>query len=167
MAFHHFDVGFTLAGAEADCAALLHQFATHVEDARAHVANGGEFDLEFGLGGLGVFGEDFENQVDAIPGFDFLILERFVEVIDLARLEKVIDDEDVGVVLLGEGGDFFNFAFADVGFVVGERFFLDNRNGRKSAVGAHEALELFEAFFGFFFEVLGSMTSMRMARMFF
>ncbi len=61
MAFHHFDVGFALAGTEADGATLLHQFATHVEDARAHVADGGEFDLQLRFGSLGVFGENFED----------------------------------------------------------------------------------------------------------
>ncbi len=80
-----------------------------------------------------------------------MVFERFVEVVDLARFEKVVDDEDVRFVLLGEGGDFFDFAFADVGFVVGMGFFLNNRNGRKAAVSAHEATKFFEALFGFFF----------------
>lgn len=80
-----------------------------------------------------------------------MVFERFVEVVDLAWFEEVVDDENAGFVLFGEGGDFLNFAFADVGVVVGKGFFLNNGDWRKAAVGAHEAFEFFEAFFGFFF----------------
>lgn len=129
VAFHHFGVGFSLSGTKSDGSGLSGEFHSHVEDARAHVLDGGEFDLEFGFGAFGVLIEDFEDEVDSIPDvefvFEFQFAEFFLEVEDLARFEDVVDDDGGGSGLDNYVLEFFDFSGADVGAVFGEVALLD------------------------------------------
>ena len=82
----------------------------------------GQFHLELGLVGLGARGENIEDQFRAIQNFDpvhegavgFFVDDLF-EAADLAGGKIVVEDDDVGVFLHREGGDFLDFAAADVG----------------------------------------------------
>ncbi len=66
MAFHDFRIRFTLS-ARADASALLHHLHAHAKNARSHVRDARELDLEFGFGRCCVLLKNLENQIDAIP----------------------------------------------------------------------------------------------------
>lgn len=88
VTFHHLGIGFTCPCPDSGSPLLSHEFPTHFVDARAHVFDGGEFYLEFGLRRVCVFFENLENEVYSVP--DFCVFEFVFEVVYLVWFEDVV-----------------------------------------------------------------------------
>ena len=137
-------VGFELrltraaaSGARATAQAL--EVRPHAAHARKVVVELRELDLELSLGGHGVLGEDVEDQLRAI---DDAHVERVLEPPLLARVEVVVDDHRLGLLLLHGRLQLGELALADVGARVGGGALLDDLAHRLDARGAHQLGDL-------------------------
>ena len=82
----------------------------------------------------GAGGEDVQDQLRAVQDLDplaalaaGLLVDDLFQAADLARGEVVVEDDDVGVLLLGQVGDLHRLAAADVGAGVGAVAALEDR----------------------------------------
>lgn len=150
VSLHELGVGFTLSTAHADATNLLHHLHAHAEDAWTHVVDGGEFDLQLGFDGLGVFLKDFKDEIDTIPGLDLVWTQLFAEFVHLSWLEKIVHDNEGGFFLFGEGDELVDFSRADVGAVVREVAFLYELHDDDAAEGVGERFQFEEASCGDF-----------------
>ncbi len=117
------------------------QVAPHVAEARVGVLELGEGDLELGFVGAGAGGENVEDEFGAVEDF---AVDDFFEVAQLVGGHVVVEDDDVGVELVGELVEFLGFAFADVGAGVDVFAVLDDLGDDLGAGGMGEAGEFAE-----------------------
>ena len=131
-----------LAGAaRADAAAEALEVLPHPAHARQVVLELGELDLELSLGGDGVLGEDVEDQLRPI---DDTGGERVLERPLLHRIELVVDEQHLGIVVAVGRLQLLELALADVPARVGVCAPLDDLGDRVDAGGARELAELRE-----------------------
>ena len=98
--------------ADADAALVARQVGPHPLEAGHRVLELGQLDLEMGLVGPGVGGEDVEDHLGAVDDLD---LEGLLEVSRLGGPEVVVEDDDVGLVSRDQFLELFDLARADVG----------------------------------------------------
>ena len=101
----------------------------------------GQLDLELALGGVGVVGEDVEDDRGAV---DHGHVERLLEVALLARLELVVAGHDVRAGLLDRLLELRELALAEVAVGIGRRAPLAQLPRDGDAGGAQQLLELGE-----------------------
>ena len=104
----------------------------HARQTGEHVVVSGQFHLHLGIGGFGPLGKDFQDQ--AGPVDDRRIFDNAFDITLLHRGELVIKNNIVDLVFLAVLGDFFQFAAADIGGVVGlidplDEFFVTHCTG--------------------------------------
>ena len=121
-----FELGFA-GPASADAAAeLRHGFAAAGE-ARQHVFELGELDLQLAFAGARVAGKDVEDELGAIED---AARQSGFKVAQLRGREVVIEENEVGVGGSGDGGDLLDFAGADERGGIGARAALDELRRR-------------------------------------
>ena len=103
-----------LAGAaQADrTAALAVQVAPAAHQARGHVLELRQFDLQLAFMAARALGEDVEDQPGAV---DHAALEELLQVALLARRQRVVDQHEVGAAGIGRGLDLVELAAAQQG----------------------------------------------------
>ena len=101
----------------------------------------GELDLHLALGGVGVGGEDVEDQRGAVEHRD---VQRGLQVALLARRELVVGDDHVRVVLFEQGLELVHLAGAEIEVRVRVVAPLRELADRRGAGGAQELLELLQ-----------------------
>ena len=106
----HFELLFTGA-AHADAGFDARQVRPHLLQPRQRVLELGELDRETRFVGLGVAGEDVEDQLGPVEHFDF---EAFSKVASLAGMQVVIEDDDVGFVMGDEVFELLDFPLAEI-----------------------------------------------------
>ena len=138
-----FKLGFARP-ASADAAAQLgHGFAT-AREARQHVFELGELDLELTFAGAGVTGKNVEDELGAIEDATG---QRSFKVAQLRGREVVIEENEIGVGGSGDGCDLLDFAGADEGCGIWARATLNDFGG-DLATGTEDKLAKFgERFF--------------------
>lgn len=101
-------IGFELRFARSACsdatAELRHGFASAGE-AREHVFELRELDLELAFASAGVAGEDVEDELRAIED---AARQSGLEIAQLRGRQVVIEENEIGVGGRGDAGDFFN-----------------------------------------------------------
>ncbi len=98
-----------------------------------------QLDLEMGLVGLGVSGEDVEDHLGAVDDFD---LEDPFQVSRLGRPQVVIEDDDVGFVGLDQFLELFDLARTNVGGDVDLLAFLQHGRHHVQAGGLGQPANL-------------------------
>ena len=139
------DLGIGLADtARPHTAALTGELHPHAIDTRTHVPDGGELDLELGLGRVGVEGEYLEDEVHAVPylHLGLRLAEGLGDVVYLEGFHDIADDEEIGVEegpLLDDLGE---LTTPDEGAIVDRIAPLDVVHDRDARVRMHETLQL-------------------------
>ena len=118
--------------------------APHAAQAGVEVLVLGQAHLQAALLGGGVQGEDVEDQGGSVDNLDRLAQELF-QVGLLAGGELVVEDHEVDVEALHQGGELVCLARPDEGARVGGLHALADRAHDLGASGVHQALELGEA----------------------
>ena len=111
----------------------------HAAHARKVVVELRQLHLELSLGGHGVLGEDVEDQLRAV---DDAHAELVLEPALLARVEVVVDDDRLGLLLLDGRLHLGELALADERARIGRGAMLDDLAHRLDARGAHELGDL-------------------------
>ena len=109
--------------------------------AREVVLELGELDLELALGGVGVVGEDVEDDRRAV---DHRHAELLLEVALLARQQLVVAGDEVGVRLRDRALQLRELALAEVAVGVGPVAALDELARHRHAGGSQELPQLGE-----------------------
>ena len=84
--------------------------AARAQQSRFHVAQLRQLDLQPRLDALGVQREDVEDQLGAV---EHLQSGGFLDLAGLRRTEFLAEDQQVGVLVVGPAGQFFELARAD------------------------------------------------------
>src|SRR3989339_375292 len=92
VAFHNFRIRFPNTD-RTNAAGLTGKFHAHAENAWAHMADAGEFNLKACLRGRGVLGKNFENQIDTVPHLDLSRLQSIGKMKNLAGLQPIVHKE--------------------------------------------------------------------------
>ena len=133
-----FELGFA-GPASADAAAELgHGFAAAGE-ARQHVFELSELDLELALARAGVTGKDVEDELRAIEN---AAGQGGFEIAQLRGRKVVIEENQIGLRRGGDGSDLFDFSGADERGGIGTRAALDEFGGYLAA-GAQQQFAKF------------------------
>jgi len=120
------------------------------------VSDFGKLNLELGFLRASVLVKDLQDEVDAIPDGGLRLLQSFREIIDLLGFQEVVDDDDGNVQFFDERLNLLDFAFTDVGAVIGAMSALEYLNDGQTSIGRHEFLELFKTFQRFVFLGVGT-----------
>ena len=125
--------GAACADAGGRAAGDAFEVAPHLRKARIGVLHLGQFDLQLGFLGAGAGGEDVEDEFGAVEDLDAfeargvgVFVDGSFEGADLAGVEIVVEDDDVGLGLDGGVGDFDDLAAADVSSGIDAAAFLED-----------------------------------------
>jgi len=139
-----FKLGFAGSPGADSAAELRHGFAA-AREARQHVFELGELNLELALAGAGVAREDVEDELRAVED---AAGQRGFKVAQLRRRKVVVEENQVGPRRSGDAGDLLNFAGTDEGGGIGPGAALQEL-GSDLAAGTDQQITKFgEGLFG-------------------
>jgi hypothetical protein len=125
----------------ADAAAQAREEDALAGQARQHVVELGQLDLQTALTGARAPGEDVEDQLRAVHG---LALDRRLDVALLRGGELVVEDHQVGLTLVGHARHLFHLAAADEGGRILALALLDQGADDAGTRAFHEQPELLD-----------------------
>jgi hypothetical protein len=129
----------------ADAAARARQRVARPDQARHHVFELGELDLELALPRAGAPREDVENELRAVDDFP---IERALEVPQLRGRQLVVEDHQVHARLAGGGGEHLDLALPEKRRGIRLRALLLYAQYGIGARGRREPRQLVERMFG-------------------
>ena len=127
--------------ARADAARLALEVLPQAGEARQHVLELGELDLEAGLAGARAARKDVEDQLGAVDDLD---PDQLLEIPHLGGGEVVVEDDHVGVGLADPALELLELAAADEGGGPRRAAALEHRAAQARARGLGEPRQLLE-----------------------
>ncbi len=137
-----FDLGLARPASHANAATLAFQVRPAAHQARAHVLQPREFDLEFALVTAGPLGEDFKYQQGAVIDRQ---ADVALQVALLGRTEGLIEEDFLGPMLFGEKLDFIRLAAADKQRRIGCLAFAGDSGNRRQSRRLCQQAQFFQA----------------------
>ena len=136
-----FELGFARAAQADRTAALALQVGPAAHQARGHVLQLREFDLQLAFVAARALREDVEDQPGAV---DHAALEQLLEVAFLAGRQRMVDQDQVGAAGIGRGLHFLELAAADQGRRIGLVDARGEQRGDGRAGGTRQVGELLQ-----------------------